>query len=118
MPRSVAGTGFAAAAAARLRPGGLLVMNLTDLPPLAYSRIQAATLGTAFGDVALIAGTAMLRGRKAGNIVLVGGLVAGDVPAGRLAQAVARDAEPGRVLSGAALAEFIGGAKPRLDGPG
>ena len=54
-----------------LRPGGLLAMNLTDLPPLAYSRIQAATLRAAFGDVALIAEPAMLRGRRAGNVMLV-----------------------------------------------
>jgi hypothetical protein len=118
MPRSVAGTGFAATAARRLRPGGLLVMNLTDLPPLAYSRIQAATLRQAFGDVALIAATAMLRGRKAGNIVLVAGPAGGTVPADRLALAAARDPEPGRVLHAGTLAEFIGGAKPRLDGPG
>jgi hypothetical protein len=117
MPRSVAGTGFAAAAARALRPGGLLVMNLTDLPPLAYSRIQAATLRAEFGDVALIAATAMLRGRKAGNIVLVAGRSAGDLPVDRLAAAAARDTESGRVLHDVALDEFIGGAKARLDGP-
>ena len=117
MPRSVAGTGFAAAAAEKLDTGGLLVMNLTDLPPLAYSRIQAATLRTAFGDVALIASAAMLRCRKAGNIVLVAGREPGDVPAARLAAAAARDPETGRVLRGGQLDEFIAGAKARLDGP-
>ena len=118
MPRSVAGTGFAAAAARALRPGGLLVMNLTDLPPLAYSRIQAATLRTAFGEVALIAGKAMLRGRRAGNMILVAGPVAGTVAVDRLAAAAARDPEPGRVLHGETLDDFIAGAKARLDGPG
>jgi hypothetical protein len=118
MPRSVAGTGFAAAAARALRPGGLLVMNLTDLPPLAYSRIQAATLLTAFGEVALIAGKAMLRGRRAGNIVLVAGHSAGTIAVDRLTAAAGHDPEPGRVLHGAALDDFIAGAKARLDGPG
>jgi hypothetical protein len=117
MPRSVAGTGFAAAAARAVRPGGLLVMNLTDRPPLAFSRIQAATLRSAFGDVALIASTAMLRGRTVGNTVLVAGHSAGDVPAGELTVAALRDADPGLVLHGAGLEEFIGGAKARLDGP-
>jgi spermidine synthase len=117
MPPSVAGTGFAAAAARVLRPGGLLAMNLTDLPPLAYTRIQAATLRGAFADVAVIGGTAMLRGRRAGNVVLVAGLAAGDVPVARLADAAARDAEPGRVLHDAELQSFIGGARARLDEP-
>lgn len=118
MPRSVAGTGFAAAAARSLRPGGLLAMNLTDLPPLAYSRIQAATLRTAFADVALIAGNAMLRGRRAGNIVLVAAPSAGTIAVDRLAAVAGRDPEPGRVLSGSGLDDFIAGAKARLDGPG
>src|SRR4051812_48239977 len=67
MPASVAGVGFATAAARALRPGGLLAMNLTDLPPLAHSRIQVATLRAAFADVCLIGGTAMLRGRRGGD---------------------------------------------------
>jgi len=117
MPRSVAGTGFAAAAARALRPGGLLVMNLTDRPPLAFSRIQVATLREAFAQVCLIAGNAMLRGPEAGNIVLVAGRSPGELSVDRLAAAAARDAEPGRVLHGGSLDEFVAGAKARLDGP-
>jgi spermidine synthase len=115
MAPSVTTTGFAAAAAGALRPGGLLAMNLTDLPPLAYSRIQAATLRTAFGDVAVIGSAAMLRGRRAGNVVLVAGHHPGGVPAARLAQRVARDPEPGRVLHERETETFIGGARARLD---
>jgi hypothetical protein len=117
MPPTIAGTGFAAAAARVLRPGGMLAMNVTDLPPLAYSRTQAATLRSAFGDVAVIGGAAMLRGRRAGNVVLVAGHAAGDIPVERLADAAGRDPEPGRVLSGPELETFIGGAKARLDAP-
>jgi hypothetical protein len=117
MPAEVAGVGFAKAAARALRRGGLLAMNLTDLPPLAYSRIQAATLRAAFGDVGLIGGAAMLRGRRAGNVVLVAGHSPGDLPVPGLTAAAARDPEPGRVLHDRELDLFIGGAKPRLDGP-
>jgi spermidine synthase len=117
MPASVAGVNFATAAARALRPGGLLAMNLTDLPPLAHSRIQIATLRAAFGDVCLVGGTAMLRGRRAGNVVLVAGHRPGDVPVAALSAAAARDAEPGRVLHGPGLVEFAGGAKARLDEP-
>lgn len=117
MPHSVAGVGFAAAAARLLRPGGLLGVNLTDLPPLAHSRIQAVTLRAVFADVALIADAGMLRGRRAGNVVLVAGRQAGDLPVRRLAAAAARDAEPARVLHGADLAAFATGAQARLDTP-
>jgi hypothetical protein len=39
----------------------------------------------------------------------------GRLPVTRLAAAAARDAEPGRVLHGDALGEFVGGARPRPD---
>jgi len=117
MPASVAGVGFATAAARLLRPDGVLAMNLTDVPPLAYSRIQAATLRAAFGDVALIAPPGMLRGRKAGNVVLAATRAAGVLNVERLARSVARDAEPARVWHGAELTGFLAGAMARLDGP-
>jgi hypothetical protein len=117
MPDSVADVGFAAAVAPLLRPGGLLGVNLTDLPPLAWSRTQAATLRSAFGDVALVAGAPMLRGRRAGNVVLVAGREPGDVPVRRLAAAAARDVEPGRVLHGPELDAFVAGARARSTGP-
>ena len=118
MPAGVAGVGFAAAAARLLRPGGVLAMNLTDVPPLSYSRIQAATLRAAFGDVALIAPPGMLRGRRADNVVLAAGRTGGVLNVGRLTRSVARDAEPARVWHGAELTDFLGSAMARLDGPG
>ncbi|HEX8345610.1 MAG TPA: spermine synthase [Actinoplanes sp.] len=117
MPDSVAGVDFAAAAGRLLRPGGLVGINLTDLPPLAHSRIQVATLRAVFADVGLIAGVGMLRGRRAGNVVLVAGRTAGDLPVRRLAAAVARDPEPARLLHGTDLATFVAGARARLDTP-
>ncbi len=106
MPRSVTTTGFAAAARRALRPGGLLAMNVTDVPPLSWTRIRVATLRAVFGDVCLLAGPAVLRGRKAGNAVLVAGDALGDLP--RRAAA----------LHGAGLAEFAAGARACLDAPG
>jgi hypothetical protein len=117
MPDSVAGVGFATAVAPMLRPGGLLGVNLTDLPPLAHSRIQAATLRAVFGDVGLIAGAGMLRGRRAGNVVLVAGRTAGDLPIQRLTAALGRDRDPARLMHGPDLTAFVAGARPRLDTP-
>jgi hypothetical protein len=78
---------------------------------LAYSRIQAATVRAAFGDVGLIGGAAMPRGRRAGNVVLVAGHSPGDLPVPGLAAAAACDPEPGRVLHDRELDLFLGGAK-------
>ena len=106
MPAAVAGEGFARAARRALRPDGLLTMNLTDVPPLARTRIQVATTGTAFGEVALYGDEDVLRGRRVGNVILL----AGNVPA----------IKPGkheRVLRGADLEIFTAGAKPLLDEP-
>jgi hypothetical protein len=117
IPASVAGVAFAAAAARALRPGGLLAMNLTDVLPLAYSRARVATLAAAFSDICLIAGGAMFRGRRAGNVILVAGHAPGDVPVRALALDAARDPDPGRVLPGTDLGKFLAGAKARLDEP-
>ena len=117
MPASVAGVGFATAAARLLRPDGVLAMNLTDVPPLSFSRIQAATLRAAFADVALIAPPGLLRGRKAGNVVLAATRRAGVLDLTRLTRSVARDAEPARVWHGEELTGFLAGAMARLEGP-
>jgi spermidine synthase len=117
MPASVAGVGFAAAAARLVRPDGVLAVNLTDVPPLSHSRIQAATLRAAFGDVALIAPPGLLRGRKAGNVVLAAAHRPGVLDIVRLTRSVARDAEPARVWHGEELTAFLAGAMARLDGP-
>ena len=106
MPASVGSAGFATAAARALRADGLLAMNLTDVPPLAHSRVQVATVATAFADLALLGDAGVLRGRRAGNVVLL----AGDLP-------VIGPERAGRVLRGDVLAAFAGGAKPRLDAP-
>jgi len=106
MPAGVATTGFASAARRALRPGGLLAMNLTDLPPLSHTRIQVATLRSVFADVCVLADPAVLRGRKAGNSVLVAGDALDDLPARAGA------------LHGPALNQFSSSAKARLDEPG
>ncbi|MBU2668521.1 fused MFS/spermidine synthase [Actinoplanes bogorensis] len=106
MPASVSSTGFAGAARRALRPDGLLVANLTDVPPLAHTRIQMATIRTAFDDPMLLGPSAVLRGRRAGNVILL----AGNVPMIKLGKHE-------RMIRTAELAEFIGGAKPRLDEP-
>ena len=117
MPAHVASVEFAAEAARVLRPDGLYVVNLTDLPLLAFSRIQAATLRVVFTEVGLIASRAMLRGRRYGNIVLVAARQPDRLPVARLASRAARDPVPGGVLHGASLDRFVAGSRPATDTP-
>ncbi|WIM93878.1 fused MFS/spermidine synthase [Actinoplanes oblitus] len=87
-----------------LRPGGLLIMNVTDVPPMAFTRIQVATVAAAFADVGLLGDQAVLRGRRAGNVIVF----AGRVPPLR----TSRDE---RLLREGELVVFSGGARPRMD---
>jgi predicted O-methyltransferase YrrM len=122
-PASVSSVEFVRDAARLLAPGGVFATNLADLPPLAFTRVQAATLRAVFGDVCAIGELGMLRGRRYGNTVLVatGARVKGGVEVGRglpvvrLARAADRDRARGRVLHGADLDAFIGGAAPATD---
>ena len=103
-PAHVASEGFAWAARRALRPGGLFAMNVADVPPLAWSRIQVATVRAAFPQVGVLAESPVLRARRAGNLIVL----AGAVPA----VAVERGE---RQLGGAELVDFVAGARPRFD---
>lgn len=101
-PVRIAESGFALAAARALAPGGLYLMNVTDVPPLAWTRVQVATLQSAFADVVVFGETAVVRGRRSGNVILP----AGNVP-------MIKPGKHERVLRGAELTGFVGGAKAR-----
>jgi hypothetical protein len=115
MPPSVASTEFAAAVARLLRPDGTYVANVADMPPLAFSKVQAATLGTAFTDVCLLAEPGLLRGRRYGNVVLAATNDPSGLPVERIARLSARDPFPSRLVHGDALDGFIAGARPATD---
>ncbi|WP_326558243.1 spermidine synthase [Micromonospora sp. NBC_01796] len=118
MPEHVASAEFAAQAARVLRPDGIYLVNLTDLPLLAFSRVQASTLRVAFADVAVIASRAMLRGRRYGNVVLAAAREPDRLPVARLVSLAARDRVPGGVLHGASLDRFVAGTRPATDATG
>ncbi|MCP9946631.1 fused MFS/spermidine synthase [Streptomyces somaliensis] len=91
-----------------LRPGGCYAVNLADGAPFGFLRPQLATLAAVFGEVALIAEPAVLRGRRFGNVVLVAAHA--PVDTARLSRWAAADAFPARVEHGPALARLTGGA--------
>ncbi|MFD6137696.1 spermidine synthase [Isoptericola sp. NPDC060257] len=77
-PDHLADAAFAAASHRVLRPGGVLLANCADRPPLSLARRETATLAAAFGPDAVadgrlgvVAEHAVLKGRRYGNVVLV-----------------------------------------------
>lgn len=115
MPSSLASVEFAAQVARVLRPSGRYAANITDLPALAFARVQAATLRTVFADVCVIAEPGLLHGRRRGNVVLVAAREPGGLPLPALADAARRDPFPARVVHGAELAAFTSGSRAATD---
>lgn len=113
VPAHIGTVEFVRLAAAALAPAGSFCLNLADGPPLAYARAQAATVRAVFPATCLIAHPSVLRGRRFGNVVLLGGdrLPPLDVLGRRLAAEVF----PARLLDGRGLARFIGDATAVTD---
>ncbi|MDG4793600.1 fused MFS/spermidine synthase [Micromonospora sp. WMMD1082] len=112
MPPHVATVAFAAEVARVLRPDGIYLVNVTDLPPLVLARVQAATLRAVFADVCVVADRRMLRGRRYGNVVLAAAPRPRRLPVARLVARALRDPVPGGVLHGPALDTFIASTRP------
>ncbi len=104
---------FVAEAHRVLRPGGVLVANVADGPPLRFARGQAATLRSTFRTVCLIAEPGTFRGRRFGNLVAVASDA--DLPVAALTRRCAGDPMPSRVVEGADLDRFVGRARPVSD---
>ncbi|MDG4765841.1 fused MFS/spermidine synthase [Solwaraspora sp. WMMD406] len=117
MPTHVATVDFAAEVGRVLRPDGVHLVNVTDLPPLVATRVQVATLRAVYADVCVVADRRMLRGRRYGNVVLVAARQPDRLPVARLAVRALRDPVPGGVLHGPALDGFVAGARPRTADP-
>ena len=113
MAGSVATAEFVATAHEVLAPGGTYIVNVTDLPPLAFSRRQVATVRSVFADVCLLTELSLLRGTRYGNTVIAGRRPPRRLPVARLTR-LAR-ATSGAISHGAKLGEFALGARPLVD---
>jgi SAM-dependent methyltransferase len=94
-----------------LAPGGWLIANVADGPPLAYARRQVATIRTALPQACVVADAAVLRGRRFGNLVVLAGRT--PPPIAALTRRAAGDWFPGRVEVD--LDRFTGGSSPVTD---
>ncbi|MFG2107833.1 spermidine synthase [Micromonospora chersina] len=108
-PAHLTSVEYAAEVARVLRPDGCYLANVADGPPLRHARAQVATVRTVLPRACLVGDAAVLRGRRYGNLVLVASRVEPPVP--ELTRRAAGDWFPGRVLAGADLDRFAGGAQ-------
>ena len=110
-PAHLASVEFVEEAARVLDPGGRLIVNVADGPPLRYAKAQVATIRAVLPQACLVADSTLLRGRRFGNLVVLAGRTA--PPIAELTRRAAGDWFPGRVESD--LARFTGGAAPVPD---
>jgi spermidine synthase len=108
IPAHVTSVEFYRSVARLLAPGGIVAVNVADGPGLAFARGQAATLTTALGSVAALAETQILKGRRFGNVVLVGS--ATPLPLDWMPRLLAGGPHPAKVVTGRELTEWIAGA--------
>jgi spermidine synthase len=104
---------FFADVARVLEPGGLLLLNLTDRAPFAWTRRVVAALRTAFPELLLTAEPATLRARRLGNLVVVASR--GGLPLAALRDRAASSPAPYRVLDPAQLSDGFGGGTAFTD---
>ncbi|MDF9809878.1 hypothetical protein M2116_000828 [Aurantimicrobium minutum] len=112
-PAHVTSVEFYAEAAKLLSPRGVLIVNVADGPGLAFARGQAATLQAVLPNVIALAETQVLKGRRFGNVVLVG---SGDDSIGHwLPRLLAGGPHPAKAVEGAEMKQFIANAPIVLD---
>lgn len=107
-PAHVTSLEFYREAVALLKPDGVIVANVADGPGLAFARGQAATMLAATGHVAALAETQILKGRRFGNVVMVGSRE--KLPLDWMPRLLAGGPHPSKVVADAELRNWIAGA--------
>jgi hypothetical protein len=93
---------------ALLAPSGVMLVNVADGPPLSFAKAQAATVAAALAEVAVLAETQVLKGRRFGNLVLVGSNAM--LPMHWLPRLLAGGPHPAKAVAGDELRGFVAGA--------
>ncbi|WP_245582258.1 spermidine synthase [Nocardioides halotolerans] len=113
VPADLVTTDCAAEYARVLADDGLLVLNLVDGAPFAWTRRVVAAVRTALSALMLSAEPATLRARRPGNLLLVAGRSV--VPVLALRARAASSPSPYRVLDGTQVSDTVGGGAPFVD---
>jgi hypothetical protein len=89
---------------------GVVLINVTDRGPLPYARRVLAGVARSFPHRLLCAEPSTLKGRRFGNVIMVGST--GTLPVVEIAERAGRGPYPYRVLYGARLAQLLTGVAP------
>jgi spermidine synthase len=112
-PAHVTSVEFYTEVAQFVAPTGVVLVNVADGPGLAFARSQASTLKTVFGNVAALAETQILKGRRFGNAVMVASPTA--LPTDWMPRVVAGGPHPSASMIGRELDDWIAGAPISTD---
>ncbi|WP_152365849.1 spermidine synthase [Microlunatus speluncae] len=113
VPAELGTAEFFADTARVLVDDGTVMINITDRSPLGYARRVLAAIRTAFPETVFIAESSTLKGRRFGNILILGSPL--PLPVGRLAERAGSAAFPYRVVHGDRLDQLAGAAEPYTD---
>jgi spermidine synthase len=108
IPAHVTSVEFYREVASLLSPTGMIAVNVADGAGLAFARGQVSTLQAVVPSVAAVADTGMLKGRRFGNVVLLGSR--SDLPIESMPRLYASDPLPSKVVHGPELVAFAAGA--------
>jgi len=92
-----------------LAPTGVLLVNVADGPGLAFARRQVATIAHVLPEVALLADTQVLKGRRFGNLVIAAS--ASPLPTEWLPRMLAAGPHPAKIAQDAEVDAFAKGAR-------
>lgn len=110
---------FLRAVHSSLAPGGLYVANCGDHADLAGAKAELATMAEVFGHLSVIADPPMLKGRRYGNIILIGSdrelPAEGSPELATVARQLLGGAVPAHVKDEEWTRRFLSGAQPRHD---
>src|SRR6478609_161549 len=110
VPAELTTTEFLTDVARVLRPAGVLLANLADEPGLRYVGRAVAAMRPVLPEVALVAASEVLKGRRFGNTVVVASRAPVDVD--DLRRQVTRIPFPAGVLDPARLRRQLGSSRP------
>lgn len=113
VPDELVTTEFLSDVARVLTSSGTIMVNITDKAPFAFARRVAAGLAEVFTHCCWSAEPATLKGRRRGNIVLLGRQV--PLPYEELGECARRGVFPYRLVHGAAWDRLVAGARPIRD---
>ena len=107
-PAHVTSVEFYRSATQLLAASGVVLVNIADGPGLAFARGQVATLLAAVPHVAVLAEAQILKGRRYGNLVLVGS--PSPLPLDWMPRLLAAGPHPAKLVTGHELANWLAGA--------